>query len=193
MKNFIFIFYYSVHVFQILSMSSSSPSSSSSSSSSSHLPVSVASCVAVYFNFGFSGVNLSFKTISSFALTDLHSHLRRSITVQAYNKEVSTKEILAKEKAKEKKNLEIYGLVFDGLRSVVTQIDGTDYNFKVTFWVYHSDAPEFEEIDETVTKMLEKITKVTFTPEFAILPHYIKNPFYERCTHQYATVTCKNE
>jgi hypothetical protein len=160
--------------------------------------VSVASCVAVYFNFGFSGVNLSFKTISSFALTDLHSHLRRSITVQAYNKEVSTKEIsakeiLAKEVTTKEKNLEIYGLVFDGLRSVVTQIDGTDYNFKVTFWVYHSDAPEFEEIDETVTKMFEKITKVTFTPEFEIFPHYIKNPFYERCTHQYATVTCKNE
>jgi hypothetical protein len=158
-------------------------SSSSSSSSSSPLPVSVASCVAVYFNFGFSGVNLAFKNISSFALTDLHSHLRRSITVQAYNKEVSTKD----------KNLEIYGLVFDGLRSVVTQIDGTDYNFKVTFWVYHSDAPEFEEIDETVTKMFEKITKVTFTPEFEIFPHYIKNPFYERCTHQYATVTIQNE
>jgi hypothetical protein len=147
------------------------------------LPVSVASCVAVYFNFGFSGVNLAFKDISSFALTDLHSHLRRLITVQAYNKEVSTKD----------KNLEIYGLVFDGLRSVVTQIDGTDYNFKVTFWVYHSDAPEFEEIDEIVTKMFEKITKVTFTPEFEIFPHYIKNPFYERCTHQYATVTIQNE
>ena len=157
--------------------------SSSSSSSSSPLPVSVASCVAVYFNFGFSGVNLALKDISSFALTDLHSHLRRLITVQAYNKEVSTKD----------KNLEIYGLVFDGLRSVVTQIGGTDYNFKVTFWVYHSDAPEFEEIDETVTKMFEKITKVTFTPEFEIFPHYIKNPFYERCTHQYATVTIQNE
>lgn len=167
----------------------SSSYSSSSSSSPSHLPVSVASCVAVYFNFGFSGVNLSFDNISSFALMDLHSHLRRSITVQAYNKEVSTKEF----SAKETKNLEIYGLVFDGLRSVVTQIDGTDYHFKVTFWVYHSDAPDFEEIDETVTKMFEKITKVTFTPEFAIFPHYIKNPFYERCTHQYATVTCKNE
>lgn len=168
------------------------------SSSSSPLPVSVASCVTVYFNFGFSGVNLAFENISSFALTDLHSHLRRSVTVQAYNKEVSTKEVIAKEvTAKEvtakEKNLEIYGLVFDGLRSVVTQIGGTDYNFKVTFWVYHSDAPEFEEIDETVTKMFEKITKVTFTPEFEIFPHYIKNPFYERCTHQYATVTFKNE
>lgn len=160
----------------------------SSSSSSSPVSVSIASCVAVYFNFGFSGVNLGFKNISSFALTDLHSHLRHSITVQAYNKEVSTKEVTAKEK-----NLEIYGLVFDGLRSVVTQIGGTDYNFKVTFWVYHSDAPEFEEIDETVTKMFEKITKVTFTPEFEIFPHYIKNPFYERCTHQYATVTIQNE
>ena len=143
----------------------------------------VASCVTVYFNFGLSGVNLAFKNISSFALTDLHSHLKRSITIQAYNKEVSTKE----------KNLEIYELAFDGLRSVVTQIDGTDYNFKVTFWVYHNDASEFEEIDETVTKMFEKITKVAFTPEFEIFPHYIKNPFYERCTHQYTTITIQNE
>jgi len=156
--------------------------------SSQSSPVSVASCVAVYFNFGSSGVNLAFKNISSFALADLHSHLKRSITIQAYNKEVSTKEVTAKEK-----NLEIYGLMFDGLRSVVTQIDGTDYKFKVTFWVYHNDAPKFEEIDETVTKMFEKITKVAFTPEFEIFPHYIKNPFYERCTHQYATITIQNE
>jgi len=148
-----------------------------SSHSSAAPSLSVASCIAVYFNFGFSGVNLAFKNISSFALTDLHSHLKRSITIQAYNKELSAS-------AKDKKNLEIYGLVFDGLRSVVTQIDGTDYNFKVTFWVYHNDASEFEEIDETVTKMFEKITKVAFTPEFEIFPHYIKNPFYERCTHQ---------
>ena len=159
-------------------------SASASSHSSAAPSLSVASCVAVYFNFGFSGVNLAFKDISSFALTDLHSHLKRSITIQAYNKELS---------AKDKKNLEIYGLVFDGLRSVVTQIDGTDYNFKVTFWVYHNDASEFEEIDETVTKMFEKITKVAFTPEFEIFPHYIKNPFYERCTHQYTTVTFQNE
>ena len=153
--------------------------------------LSVASCVTVYFNFGFSGVNLAFKNISSFALTDLHSHLRRSITIQAYNKEVSTKD--KKEKSTQKKNLEIHELAFDGLRSVVTQIDGTDYNFKVTFWVYHNDASEFEEIDETVTKMFEKITKITFTPEFEIFPHYIKNPFYERCTHQYTTITIQNE
>ena len=159
-------------------------SASASSHSSAAPSLSVASCVAVYFNFGFSGVNLAFKDISSFALTDLHSHLKRSITIQAYNKELS---------AKDKKNLEIYGLVFDGLRSVVTQIDGTDYNFKVTFWVYHNDASEFEEIDETVTKMFEKITKVAFTPEFEIFPHYIKNPFYERCTHQYTTITIQNE
>ena len=157
-------------------------------SQSSSSPVSVASCVVVYFNFGFSGVNLAFKNISSFALADLHSHLRRSVTIQAYNKEVTTKEVTTKEK-----NLEIYELAFDGLRSVVAQIDGTDYNFKVTFWVYHNDASEFEEIDETVTKMFEKITKVAFTPEFESFPHYIKNPFYERCTHQYTTVTCKNE
>ena len=176
--------------------------------SSSPLPVSVASCVAVYFNFGFSGVNLAFKNISSFALTDLHSHLKCSITIQAYNKEVSTKEVTTKEVTTKEvttkevttkevttkeKNLEIYGLMFDGLRSVVTQIDGTDYNFKVTFWVYHNDAHEFEEIDETVTKMFEKITKVTFTPEFEIFPHYIKNPFYERCTHQYTTIIIQNE
>jgi len=166
--------------------------------SSSPLPVSVASCVAVYFNFGFSGVNLAFKNISSFALTDLHSHLKRSITIQAYNKEVTTKEVTTKEVSTKEvttkeKNLEIYGLMFDGLRSVVTQIDGTDYNFKVTFWVYHNDAHEFEEIDETVTKMFEKITKITFTPEFEIFPHYIKNPFYERCTHQYTTITIQNE
>ena len=83
--------------------------------------------------------------------------------------------------------------MFDGLRSVVTQIDGTHYSFKVTFWVYHNDASEFEEIDETVTKMFEKITKITFTPEFEIFPHYIKNPFYERCTHQYTTITIQNE
>jgi len=161
--------------------------------SSSPLPVSVASCVAVYFNFGFSGVNLAFKNISSFALTDLHSHLKCSITIQAYNKEVSTKEVTTKEVTTKEKNLEIYGLMFDGLRSVVTQIDGTDYNFKVTFWVYHNDAHEFEEIDETVTKMFEKITKITFTPEFEIFPHYIKNPFYERCTHQYTTIIIQNE
>ena len=155
--------------------------------------LSVASCVVVYFNFGFSGVNLAFKNISSFALTDLHSHLKCSITIQAYNKEVSTKEVTTKEVTTKEKNLEIYGLMFDGLRSVVTQIDGTDYNFKVTFWVYHNDAHEFEEIDETVTKMFEKITKITFTPEFEIFPHYIKNPFYERCTHQYTTIIIQNE
>ena len=38
-----------------------------------------------------------------------------------------------------------------------------------------------------------KITKVAFTPEFEIFPHYIKNPFYERCTHQYTTITFQNE
>ena len=145
--------------------------------------LSVASCVVVYFNFGFSGVNLAFKNISSFALADLHSHLRRSVTIQAYNKEVSAKD--KKEKSTQKKNLEIHELVFDGLRSVVAQIDGTDYNFKVTFWVYHNDASEFEEIDETVTKMFEKITKTTFVPEFECSPCFVKSDFQATCTRQH--------
>lgn len=41
---------------------------------------SVASEVTVYFNFGFSGVNLDSSSISQYALTDLLSHLRRSVT-----------------------------------------------------------------------------------------------------------------
>ena len=54
---------------------------------------SVASEVVVYFNFGFSGVNLDSGSISQYALTDLLSHLRRSVTVRAFNEEIDSKNL----------------------------------------------------------------------------------------------------
>ena len=44
---------------------------------------------------------------------------------------------------------------------------------------------EFEEIDETVTKMFEKITKMTFEPEFETSPCFVKSDFHTTCTRQH--------
>jgi hypothetical protein len=138
---------------------------------------SVASEVIVYFNFGFSGVNLDFSSISQFALTDLLSHLRNSVTTRAFNEEISQKyENLAVSE------LEIDEIVF------VTQPE-SKFNFKITFKVFHTSSTvtssAFEDVDKITNKMFEKITKKTFMPEFECFPCFIKPDFCTTCTRQH--------
>ena len=114
---------------------------------------SVASEVAVYFNFGFSGVNLDFSSISQYALTDLLSHLRQSVTVRAFNEEIDSKnDTLAISE------LEIDEIVF------VTQRD-CKFHFKIIFKVFHTSSTvtssAFEDVDKITKKMFDKITKTT--------------------------------
>ena len=80
--NFFFIFIFNV-VFRT--------SCSLNNSFSQMHQRSVASEVAVYFNFGFSGFNMDSSSISQYALTDLLTHLRNSVTVGAFNQEASQK------------------------------------------------------------------------------------------------------
>jgi hypothetical protein len=139
---------------------------------------SVASEVTVYFNFGFSGVNLDFSSISQFALTDLLSHLRQSVTARAFNQEVPQKyENLAVSK------LEIDEIVF------ATQVKREEFNFKITFKLFHMSSSvtssAFEDIDKITKKMFDKITKTSIMPEFECSPCFVKPGFCATCTRQH--------
>ena len=136
---------------------------------------SVASEVVVYFNFGFSGVNLDSGSISQYALTDLLSHLRRSVTVRALNEELQTDTLAISE-------LEIDEIVF------VTKRD-CKFHFKITFKVFHTSSTvtstAFEDFDKITKKMFEKITKTSIMPEFECSPCFVKPDFRATCTRQY--------
>ena len=110
---------------------------------------SVTSEVVVYFNFGFSGVNMDSSSISQYALTDLLSHLRHSVTVRAFNQEVSWENLAISQ-------LEIDEIVF------VTQPNTLPetlkkFNFKITFKLFHKSSTvtssAFEDIDKITKKM----------------------------------------
>ena len=117
---------------------------------------SVASEVTVYFNFGFSGVNLDSSSISQYALTDLLSHLRQSVTVRAFNEEIHIDTLAISD-------LEIDEIVF------VIQSE-CKFHFKITFKVFHTSSTvtssAFEDVDKITKKMFEKITKTSIMPEF---------------------------
>jgi hypothetical protein len=139
---------------------------------------SVASEVTVYFNFGFSGVNMDSMSISQFALTDLLSHLRDSVTVCAFHQSIdpSKRETLAISK------LDIDEIVF------VTQPE-SKFKFKITFKVFHKSSTvtssAFEDVDKITNKMFEKITRTSFVPEFECSPCFIKPDFCATCTRQH--------
>ena len=139
---------------------------------------SVASEVVVYFNFGFSGVNLDSGSISQYALTDLLSHLRRSVTVRAFNEEIDSKNL---------ENLAISELEIDEI-VFVTQRD-CKFNFKITFKVFHTSSTvtsaAFEDVDKITKKMFEKITKISIMPEFECSPCFIKPDFRATCIRQH--------
>jgi hypothetical protein len=136
---------------------------------------SVASEVVVYFNFGFSGVNLDSGSISQYALTDLLSHLRQTVTVRAFNEELHTDTLAISE-------LEIDEIVF------VTQRD-CKFNFKITFKVFHTSSTvtsaAFEDVDKITKKMFDKITKTSIMPEFECSPCFIKPDFRATCIRQH--------
>ena len=136
---------------------------------------SVASEITVSFNFGFFGVDLDVNNISQFALTDLLSHIRRSVTVLAFNQDLQ-----------QANHLEITNLEID---EITTTQEEKNYNFKLIFRVLHKSSSvsssAFEDIDEIVKRMLTKITKLSFTPEFECFPHYIKPTFHASCTRQH--------
>ena len=142
---------------------------------------SVASEVVVYFNFGFSGVNMDSSSISQYALSDLLSHLRHSVTVLAFNQEVSWENLAISQ-------LEIDEIVF------VTQYNTLPetlkkFNFKITFKLFHKSSTvtssAFEDIDKITKKMFEKIAKTTFVPEFEYSPCFVKPEFCATCTRQH--------
>lgn len=139
---------------------------------------SVASEITVSFNFGFFGVDLDIGNISQFALTDLLSHLRRSVTVHAFNQELQ-----------DAKNLEISNLEIDEIVSLIPFVPDSFYSFKITFKVFHKSSSvsssSFEDVDEITKRMFTKISQTTFTPEFECLPHYIKPTFHASCTRQH--------
>jgi hypothetical protein len=145
---------------------------------------SVASEITVSFNFGFFGVDLDISNISQFALTDLLSHLRRSVTVHAFNQELQ-----------DAKKLEISNLEIDEIVSIPDSSSSTRiseenvYSFKITFKVFHKSSSvsssSFEDVDDITTRMFTKISQTTFTPEFECLPHYIKPTFHASCTRQH--------
>lgn len=144
---------------------------------------SVASEVTVYFNFGFSGVNLDFSSISQFALTDLLSHLRTLLTARAFNQEVSQKyENLAVS------DLEIDEIVFATQHNTLPEAL-TKFNFKITFKLFHKSSSvtssAFEDVDKITKKMFEKITKTSIMPEFEPSPCFIKPDFCATCTRQH--------
>ena len=147
---------------------------------------SVAREVVVYFNFGFSGVNLDSSSISQYALTDLLSHLRQSVTVRAFNQEIhSTKKLDSKIDSDDTltiSELEIYEIVF------VTQSE-KKFNFKITFKVFHTSSTvtssAFEDVDKITKKMFDKITKTSIMPEFECSPCFVKPDFRATCTRQH--------
>jgi hypothetical protein len=139
---------------------------------------SVASEVTVYFNFGFSGVNMDSMSISQFALTDLLSHLRDSVTVCAFNQDIDPSK---------RKNLAISKLDIDEI-VFVTQPE-SKFKFKITFKVFHTSSTvtssAFEDVDKITNKMFEKITRTSFVPEFECSPCFIKPDFCATCTRQH--------
>jgi hypothetical protein len=136
---------------------------------------SVASEVTVYFNFGFSGVNLDSSSISQYALTDLLSHLRQSVTERAFNEEIHIDTLAISD-------LEIDEIVF------VTHSE-KKFKFKITFKVFHTSSnvtsSAFEDVDKITNKMFEKITKTTIMPEFECSPCFVKPDFCATCTRQH--------
>jgi hypothetical protein len=144
---------------------------------------SVVSEVAVFFNFGFHGVNLDSMSISQYALTDLLSHIRNSVTTCAFNQEVSSE------------NLAISKLEIDEIVFVTTTQPNalpkalTKFDFKITFRVFHTSSTvtsaAFEDVDKITKKMFEKITKMTFEPEFEPSPCFIKPDFRATCIRQH--------
>lgn len=144
---------------------------------------SVSSEVVVYFNFGFSGVNLDSSSISQYALTDLLSHLRQSATVRAFNEEIDSKnDTLAISE------LNIDEIVFVTQPTSLTKAL-TKFDFKITFKVFHTSSTvtsaAFEDVDKITRKMFEKITKTTFVPEFESPPCFIKPDFHATCIRQH--------
>jgi hypothetical protein len=139
---------------------------------------SVASEVTVYFNFGFSGVNMDSMSISQFALTDLLSHLRDSVTVCAFNQDIDPSK---------RKNLAISKLDIDEI-VFVTQPE-SKFKFKITFKVFHTSSTvtssAFEDVDKITNIMFEKITRTSFVPEFEYSPCFIKPDFCATCTRQH--------
>ena len=145
---------------------------------------SVASEVTVYFNFGFSGVNLDFSSISQFALTDLLSHLRTSVTARAFNQEIHEKyENLAVSE------LEIDEIVFATIQPNTLTDTLTKFNFKITFKLFHKSSSvtssAFEDVDKITKKMFEKITKTSIMPEFECSPCFVKPGFCATCIRQH--------
>ena len=140
---------------------------------------SVASEVTVYFNFGFSEFNMDSSSISQYALTDLLYHLRNSVTVHAFNKEVCSENLAISQ-------LEIDEIVFV-TRSLPEAL--TKFSFKITFRVFHKSSTvtssAFEDVDKITNKMFEKITKTTFVPEFECSPCFVKSDFQAKCTRQH--------
>ena len=149
---------------------------------------SVTSEVTVYFNFGFSGVNLDSSNISQYALTDLLSHLRNSVTTSAFNQEVSQKS----------ENLTISKLEIDKIVFITQHEKDKDniltktlqkFNFKIIFKLFHTSSSvtssAFEDIDKITKKMFEKITKKTIEPEFETSPCFVKPDFHATCTRQH--------
>jgi hypothetical protein len=143
---------------------------------------SVVSEVAVFFNFGFHGVNLDSMSISQYALTDLLSHIRNSVTTCAFNQEVSSE------------NLAISKLEIDEIVFVTTQPNAltkalTKFDFKITFRVFHTSSTvtsaAFGDVDNIANKMFEKITKMTFEPEFESSPCFVKPDFCATCIRQH--------
>ena len=139
---------------------------------------SVASEVTVYFNFGFSGVNLDSNSISQYALTDLLSHLRQSVTVRAFNEEIDSNNL---------ENLAISELEIDEIVFVIQY--ECKFHFKITFKVFHTSSTvtssAFEDVDKITKKMFEKITKKTFVPEFECSPCFVKPDFCATCIRQH--------
>jgi hypothetical protein len=142
---------------------------------------SVASEVVVYFNFGFSGVNMDSSSISQYALTDLLSHLRHSVTVRAFNQEVSWENLAISQ-------LEIDEIVFVTQHNTLPETL-KKFNFKITFKLFHKSSTvtssAFEDIDKITNKMFEKIAKTTFVPEFECSPCFVKPEFCATCTRQH--------
>jgi len=142
---------------------------------------SVESEVTVYFNFGFSNVNMNSSSISQFALTDLISHLRNSVTACAFNEEERTLTFGELTISK----LEIVEIVF------VNQTPGKfkNFDFKITFKLFHRSSSvtslAFEDIDKITTKMFEKISKKKIEPEFELFPCFVKPDFHAKCTCQH--------
>jgi folate-binding Fe-S cluster repair protein YgfZ len=145
---------------------------------------SVASEIVVYFNFGFSGVNLDSNSISQFALTDLISHIRNSVTTSAFNQEVYSENLTISK-------LEIDEIVFVTQHEKDNNVTKTlqKFNFKIKFKVFHTSSSvtssAFEEIDKITKKMFEKITKKTIEPEFETSPCFVKPDFHATCTRQH--------